>query len=284
VKLRWQAALLTVTKIISYCGLALVVGCGRSPEAGVETPSSDVQAVAKTKPKGQPQTAQLPENSTDSPRVANQRGIDPQEALAARDAFQVLITPGSEPAAWDAAQQKLAAMGAAASLVLIDGLRSSSDMEREIAATVCALAETIDAPLQTCLVQCLDDQSAFVRVNAAAALARFPEHQTPVMATLTDLLADSNPQLRRMAATNLSAFGPEASTALPQLTAVLADDDAEVVTPVIQLLGRIGPPAVEAVPQLQKIAFEQDGEVKQAAEQALLLIQSDSAEDAQPQK
>ena len=100
------------------------------------------------------------------------------------------------------------------------------------------------------------------------------------MATLTDLLADTDPQLRRLAAANLSAFGAEASREIPKLTAVLTDSDAEVVTPVIQLLGRMGPLAVDAVPQLQKIAFEQDGALKQAAEQALLLIQTDATGNA----
>ncbi len=205
-----------------------------------------------------------------------------KENKVARDAFQVLVTPGSDPAAWEAAQKQLIDLGPDAIPVLLSGLGSTNAIERETAATVCALTGAADSRVQTALLMCLADESSFVRANAAAALAQIPEHQAQVMATLTDLLADSDPQLRRMAAANLGSFGEEASAELPKLTAVLADNDAEVVTPVIQLLGRMGPSAVEAVPQLQKIAFEQDGELRQAAEQALLLIQTDTADNSKP--
>ena len=209
------------------------------------------------------------------PLPNTKRAMEVYEDAEAREAFRVLITPGSDSAAWEAAQKRLVDLGAGAIPVLLGGLESPHAIERETAATVCALTGSADARLQAALVKCLADEVSFVRANAAAALAQSPEHQPQVMATLTDLLADSDPQLRRMAAANLGSFGPEASTELLKLTAVLTDDDAEVVTPVIQLLGRIGPSALEAVPQLQKIAFEQDGELKQAAEQALLLIQSE---------
>lgn len=210
-----------------------------------------------------------------SPLPNTKKAMEVYEDAVAREAFRVLITPGSDSAAWESAQKRLVDLGAGAIPVLLGGLESPHAIERETAATVCALNGSADSRLQTALVKCLADEVSFVRANAAAALAQSPEHQPQVMATLTDLLADSDPQLRRMAAANLGSFGPEASTELLKLTAVLTDDDAEVVTPVIQLLGRIGPSALEAVPQLQKIAFEQDGELKQAAEQALLLIQTE---------
>jgi HEAT repeat protein len=200
----------------------------------------------------------------------------------AREAFRVLITPGSDSAAWETAQKQLVALGPEATPVLLDGLKSDHSIERETAATVCALSGVEDVHLKAALTKCLSDEVSFVRANAAAALAQSPEHQLQVMSTLTDLLADTDPQLRRLAAANLGSFGEEASRELSKLTAVLTDSDAEVVTPVIQLLGRIGPRAVDAVPQLQKIAFEQDGDLKQAAERALLLIQTDATDNAKP--
>ena len=212
-------------------------------------------------------------------RVAPDTAVDPSAqdspSAEAREAFRVLITPGSDSAAWEAAQKQLVDIGPAAIPVLLDGLKSENAFERETAATVCALTGAEDVRLRAALAKCLSDEVSFVRANAAAALSQSPEHQPQVIATLSDLLSDTDPQLRRLAAANLSAFGAEASTELPKLTAVLTDSDAEVVTPVIQLLGRMGPLAVDAVPQLQKIAFEQDGALKQAAEQALLLIQAE---------
>ncbi len=262
-------------------GVAGCTGGSSEPVSQVDEPPVPVVADAGS----------LPASSTLSGR--NDRSTAPavpestvtiNDHQEAREAFKVLISPGSDPTAWEAAQKQLVDLGAGATPVLLSGLASQNPIERETAATVCALTGAEDARIQTALLKCLADESSFVRANAVAALAQVPEHQPQVIATLTDLLTDSDPQLRRMAAANLGSFGAEASAELPKLTAVLADDDAEVVTPVIQLLGRIGPSAVEAVPQLQKIAFEQDGELKQAAEQALLLIQTEATDNTKSGK
>ncbi len=265
--------------------LASAAGCGGSDSASsvaapATAPASNASTLTESKP-GQEvdRSADATSPASSKPSV---KTLDTKKTAEAREAFQILTQPGTEGPQWDAAQQKLVALGADATPVLLEGLKSSNPIERETAATICALAGAAGEELQAALVTCLNDESSFVRANAAASLSQIPEHQTAVISTLTSMLADSDPQLRRMAAANLGAFGAEANVELPKLTAVLADDDVEVVTPVIQLLGRIGPQAVDAVPQLQKIAHEQDGEIKQAAEQALLLIQTDSEETGQP--
>jgi len=246
----------------------LCSGCsdGAGPPATV--PTAPVQApVAVAAPEvSSVDSDTTPPIATPSPDVAR--------FTEAREAFHTLTSPGIELAAWESAQQKLIALGKVAEPVLLEGLRSTNPMDREMAATVCALSGSPSAELQAALITCLADEAPFARASAAAALASVPEHQAQAIGTLTDLLAHSDPQLRRMAAANLSSFGDEASGQLPKLTAVLADDDAEVVMPVIQLLGRMGPTAVDAVPELQRIAFEESGDVKQAAEQALLQIQA----------
>lgn len=272
--------------VFSFGIVMAAVGCtGGSSEPVSNADRPPVPAVADAG--GGPATVSSPTGDSGKSAPAGLGSplvpiVDAKEHQAAQEAFHVLVTPGSEPGAWDAAQTQLVDLGAGAVPVLLSGLSSTNAIERETAATVCALTGAEDARIQTALLKCLSDESSFVRANAAAALAHVPDYQPQVMATLTNLLSDSDPQLRRMAAANLGSYGAEASAELPKLTAVLADSDAEVVTPVIQLLGRIGPSAVEAVPQLQKIAFEQDGELKQAAEQALLLIQSDAAENEKP--
>lgn len=267
--------------------IASAAGCGGGDStnsvAAPATQTADDPASAAATPvtadSSSDQPGTRPASSTpSSTSTASAKSVDSQKATEAREAFQLLTQPGTEGPEWDAAQQKLVSLGADATPVLVEGLKSSNPIERETAATICALSGAEDKDLQEALIACLSDESSFVQANAAASLAQIPEHQTQVITTLTRLLADSDPQLRRMAAANLGAFGAEASAELPKLTAVLADNDAEVVTPVIELLGRIGPQAVDAVPQLQKIAHEQDGEIKLAAEQALLLIQTDSSE------
>ncbi len=281
--LAWAKAHATGTLVHLALLLGLVtvaVGCkGDLSEPAVSEPVAPVTVA--------PQVAEMKPAARDAvvlgvPDPASDPAWDDSRVAVAREAFRVLITPGSDPAAWEAAQKQMVDLGPDAIPVMLGGLASKNAIERETAATVCALIGAEDARLQAALLKCLSDESSFVRANAAAALAQVPEYQSQVMATLTDLLADSDPQLRRMAAANLGSFGEEASAELPKLTAVLTDDDAEVVTPVIQLLGRIGPLAVEAVPQLQKIAFEEDGDLKLAAEQALLLIQSDSPNPLKP--
>ncbi len=282
VVLAWAKAHATGGLARIVFSLALVVGAtgctGGSTEPASNVDEPPVPAVADT---GPALSLSGRDDSSTSPAVSEST-VTMKDHQEAREAFKVLISPGSDPTAWEAAQQQLVDLGAGATPVLLSGLASQNPIERETAATVCALTGAEDARIQAALLKCLADESSFVRANAAAALAQVPQHQPQVIATLTDLLSDSDPQLRRMAAANLGSFGAEASGELPKLTAVLADNDAEVVTPVIQLLGRMGPSAVEAIPQLQKIAFEQDGELKQAAEQALLLIQADGTDNSKP--
>lgn len=260
--LSWQdARYLAVIVLLAGCSSGandpVVTQPKTTEEARPAAPATAVADAAVEKPAAVPATP----------------AIDPGKLQEARTAFAALTAPGSDPAAWEAAQQKLISLGSEAAPVLLEGIKSENAIEREMAATVCALTGSPNGELQAALLTCLKDEAPFVRANAAVALAGIAEHQDQAIAALTDMLSDADPQLRRMAAANLGSFGEEASEQLPKLTAVLANDDDEVVTPVIQLLGRMGPTAVEAVPQLQRIAFEEQGPVKQAAEQALLQIQ-----------
>lgn len=259
-----------------YLLIVLALGAGCSGSGTPSGESSADQGITSSVPSAKATSAPTAKSSETPSAVSAVQvpPVDPGKLQAAKDAYQTLIAPGSDPMIWETAQQKLIELGPDAAPVLLEGVRSANPLEREMAATVCALTGSPTAELQTALVACLQDDVLFVRANAAAALANIPEHQDRAIAALSDLLSASDPQLRRMAAANLGSFGQEASEQLPKLTAVLSDHDAEVVTPVIQLLGRLGPSALEAVPQLQKIAFEEEGEVKQAAEQALLQIQA----------
>lgn len=278
--------------VLSVC-LSGLTGCGDTPDDSSSVAQSpDERSVATT---STPSTTSHANTKTPSPSDPLAEADNPiklgspgeltaeekvvSEDAAAREAFLIMITPGSESAAWDAAQRRLIESGAKAIPTLVRGLNSSQAIDRETATTLCALMETVDPALQAALVKCLSDESAYVRANAAAALTPITELHSQVIASLTSLLGESDPQLRRMAAANLGSFGEEAKSEIPKLTAILSDNDAEVVTPVIELLGRIGPQAVDAVPQLQKIAFEQKGDMKQAAEQALQLIQTNDVQE-----
>jgi HEAT repeat protein len=191
--------------------------------------------------------------------------------------IETLTAPGLDTAAWEAAQQELSNLGAAAVPGLIAELQSSLEVRRELAAAT--LAELGDAAVAAApaLRSALADPSRFVRANAAAALVQMPDHRAQAMPALVALLNESDPQVRQLAATNLAALGADAQGQVPQLLQALDHADApEVLTPVVELLGRIGTPAQPAVPRLRRISEEHPDELGSAARAAIQLIIAES--------
>ncbi|WP_437207022.1 HEAT repeat domain-containing protein [Planctomicrobium sp. SH664] len=253
--------------VLLNCGLA---GCGASP-AATDVPE-DRSAVMTVRSEHEPaKTAEL------STGVLNVRSA-PQPTPTSDKAsalFQKLVTPGVELAEWEAAQQELVNLGPETVPFLGERLQSGDFMEREMAATLLALFGPQAAPAVKALTGALQDDSEFVRGNAAAALVQCPDHTAAATSTLIQLLESADPQLRQMAAMNLSGIGPEAIPHLDSLKKILAQENPpEVTRLVIELLGRIGPPAEPAVPQLRQIKFEQSGELGTAASQAIELIET----------
>ncbi len=241
-------------------GAAMVVlalaGCSHQSEPGAATPAAAGS---------DPADHVLP--------VATASAEELRLRTEAQTAFARLTAQDITAEEWEAAQEKLLAMGTAAVPVLAEALKSSEMLPREMAASLLALLGPQAAAAEDALVAALNDESTFVRANAATALCLLPGHEEQVIPVLAALLESHDPQLRRMAATNLGNFGPEAVPIVPKLTAALDDREPEIVLPLVQLLGRIGAPAQEAAPKLKQIAFEQTGDVSAAATAALEQIE-----------
>jgi HEAT repeat protein len=250
--------------ICAGLGLLALEGCGHPTQPGAATTT---QAVGVTHPADGAQPAGT---STSDPESAENLRL----RAAAQEAFATLTAQDITAEQWEAAQEKLLAMGPSAVPVLAEGLKSSEVLPREMAASLLALLGPQSAAAEDALVAALNDESTFVRANAATALCLLPGHEEQVIPVLAALLESDDPQLRRMAATNLGNFGPEAVPIVPRLTAALDDGEPEVLLPLVQLLGRIGAQAQGAAPKLKQIAFEQTGEVSAAATAALEQIEA----------
>ena len=248
-----------------------------SPDSNVET-SARMPSLATDEIHQQTRERRPSESAESSPQ--------PQLSAEAVSLFNRLNSPGLSFEDWDQTQQQLVAMGAEAVPVLAARLRSSSELDRESAATTLALMGTSAEGAIAELMDALNDESDFVRANSAAALVQFPGHEEDVAWVLVSLLETSQPHLREMAALNLSALGSEAAPHVKQLTSTLAaDNPPEIKLPVVQLLGRIGPPAKGAIPQLKQIAFEEQGPIRDEAAAALNLISlASQTNDAEPRQ
>jgi hypothetical protein len=235
-------------------GLVLQSGCG----------SSEPEPAA-------PQNASAPAD-TGSP-AAPRPPLSPaaQEAAAT---FRKMTSEGVSPEEWESAREKLLEIGSDAILVLADGLRDSSAIRRETAATLLAWFGAEAHEAAPALKHALSDPSEFVRANAATALVQMEEHAADVVPVLGAFLESDDPALRTMAATNLAVIAPDrAAPILNQLIRALDDSEPGVVLAVVELLGRMGPSARDALPKLRALNVSREESLRLAVTAALLQIE-----------
>ncbi|MCA9089352.1 MAG: HEAT repeat domain-containing protein [Planctomycetaceae bacterium] len=251
--------------------LGLLAGCqaATEPESHVSQPAP----VRQERPATEQATAR---EGTSAPSAPQMTAAAPVDSSAQR-AFDVLTTPGTSLDDWDAAQQQLLEMGAQAAPVLAAALRSEIPLQRESAATTLVLLGPDAAALATTeLLQALNDDSDFVRANAAAALLQVPDQAARALPTLVQLLQARDSGLRQMAAMNLRSQPLAAESYLSEVLSQLEREAAvEVAVPLIELLGAMGPAASAAVSQLQPLATSADPQVSQAASLALQRVQGE---------
>lgn len=245
------------------CGTLLILsGCAS------EDPSAE--------PVGKSSTAQpSPVQETTGPKDPPAPEVS-AEAQAAETAFRTMTADPITPAEWEAANQRLQEIGKPALPVLVEGLKSSDQVKREMASTVLAWFGVEASPVADELIFALKDESTFVRANVATALLQMPEHVDLVVPVLAEFLSSDDTDLKRMAATNLAAIDADkARPLMPQLIDALQDTDRDVVYYSVQLLSRIGPDAAPALPALRSLETD-DEELASAVETAILLIDPDS--------
>ncbi|MEO0476403.1 MAG: HEAT repeat domain-containing protein, partial [Planctomycetota bacterium] len=99
-----------------------------------------------------------------------------------------------------------------------------------------------------------DDDSQFVRIEAARALASFDEAAAPYVEQLHKALQDDDAKLQNMALAALSEVGPDAWLALPILTRIVKEPGELSRNSAAEAIQYMGPAAVQAVPTLLEVA------------------------------
>ena len=196
-----------------------------------------------------------------------------------RAAFARLVEAHREgqPDAWTEADAELTELGTAALPALVDGLKSRSRDERELASAGMAKLGAEALAAEDALMAALDDESEVVRVNVTSVLSLqtspdSSEQQTqPLLAALLKLLDSENANTRQAAAVTLSNLGPQAAPAVPRLAEALKDGNANVRKAAAETLGRLGSAAKEAIGPLEALAADEeaDGATRTAASEAL---------------
>jgi HEAT repeat protein len=114
------------------------------------------------------------------------------------------------------------------------------------------------------------------RAQAAYALGQQGEGAKAAVPELTKALTDKNLQVRTQATIALGRLGPAATPVAAALTKGLLDPDAALRRHSAVALGRLGPAAKSALPALRRASRDEAPIVRQAAEEAIKLIQARS--------
>lgn len=250
------------------------LGCSeQSPEPVDVAPATTAAPVTPAR------DAMLPAPTVvaESPPVASTPAVapEPDDGTQARAAMSRLLAQGISVDEWEAAHQELVDLGPAAADALREALTSADPVAREWSASILALNVEAALVAKSELMDCLDDESGFLRANAAAALLLVPGTDAEVLPVLLDLTRSTDADLKRLAVLNLANLNEQVVPHLDQLTPLLSDADPEVVRPIVDLLGRLGPAAKGALPQLQQIEFEAGrDDLRTAVEQAVQQIES----------
>ncbi len=247
-----------VLAILSVVGLFSVGGCSRTvPQESLQTET------------------QSPAESSSLRPVPSETGADPVLPQIVVDngaiAFAQLLTAAREnqPQAWTEADQALQKLGSAAVPTYVTALRSDDPMAREMAVMMLVQLGPPNEEAAAGLTGLLADPSAFVRVNAAAALSTLETPPPEAIETLTALMNDDDETIRVAAATSLGNAGKAAEHALSDLARGLTDPAAAVRSATAASLGRLGEVSARYLPALKRLADDEDETVRTAVALAI---------------
>jgi len=226
------------------------LGCGdnaATPEPVAQRPAPVQDAAstpASTMVVAQPERADLStDEAATNPTVATAAAADHPDAVVA--AFETLSSLTASPGEWEQAQQTIIEHGAGALPVLVEALRSKDGFRRETSSSLLAMLGPDAAPAEDALIAALNDESVYVRANAATALCTLPGHDEAAIAVFIELLASDEPHLRQMAAMNLANYGTAAAPFADRIAAAVKDAPPDVSQPVIQLLQQLSESGAE---------------------------------------
>ncbi len=246
----------------------LVVGCNRAPDPGTAAaPHANPVTASPDAPSLKP----VPADASPEPTLPNITVDNGAESFA-----QLLVAVrDNQPGAWTEAEQALQKLGSAAVPTYVTALKGDDPVAREMAVMMLVQLGPPTEEATAGLTAALTDASAFVRVNAAAALSTLETPPPEAIETLTALMNDDDETIRVAAATSLGNAGPAAETALTDLARGLSDPAAAVRIATAASLGRIGEASTRYLPVLQRLADDEDEGVRAAV--ALAIKQLDPA-------
>jgi hypothetical protein len=161
---------------------------------------------------------------------------------AAIDPLVEALDDGDEAVRLDAAYG-LSAVGPEAEAALRAGCREGSEARRGYAAFALGeMGAAASGRAVTALAGLAEDESEFVRRNAADALGTMTTNRKRAVEALTTLLGDESGQVRFDAAYGLARQGRAARSATPALAAALHDDNRYVRNHAAEALKRVGTP------------------------------------------
>lgn len=186
-------------------------------------------------------------------------------------AFAQLLAAAREnqPEAWTEAEQTLQKLGSAAVPTYVAALRGDDPMAREMAVMMLVQLGLPSDEAVAGLTGVLTDPSAFVRVNAAAALSTLESPPPEAIETLTVLLNNEDETIRVAAATSLGNAGPAAENVVPDLARGLTDPAPPVRCATAASLGRLGKASEKYLPALRRLADDEDDAVRDAVKLAI---------------
>jgi HEAT repeat protein len=133
------------------------------------------------------------------------------------------------------------------------------------------LGNISDVAAVSALRECLEDENAEMRANAAAALVRTREPTEKLVPVLVECLSSDDSGARTVAALALRDIGDVSAT--PALIGCLGDTEPLVRCYAAEALGEIGDPS--ALPALEKLlADESDTWVRETTEDAIATIRA----------
>ncbi|MGD9855149.1 MAG: HEAT repeat domain-containing protein [Planctomycetaceae bacterium] len=265
-----SCALLMVLSAMIGCGSDDAPPAGPGPPSTTATAAVDTAAPAETEPVSPATPPEVTKHESDTASAAPPATPEQQEAEAA---FREMTAEGVTPEDVDAATEKLLAIGAPAASILADELQSQDALRREMAATMLVLLGADASAATDQLILALNDESNFVRANAATALAQMEGHAAQVIPVYEEFLGGEDLILRKTMASNLSLLDAAAAKPLiGRLTMLLQVDDREVQIAAVEFLGRMGADAAEAVDAIKALDVTDDAELGAAVSAALASI------------
>ena len=245
---------------ISAWGL-ICCGCSDDQDGAASTPtaSNAVRSVEVA--------TDSAESAAPSGQVSADDSAEPDPAV---EAFRDLVRAHERNGeGWDAAQQALEKLGRDAIPALRRALNSEKMIERELATMTLAILgpDALDAADD--LLKLLDDESLFIRANAAAVLSLMPEPPLIVLKTVTNLIERPQPEWQTTGIVMLRSFGQRASSSVPLLIAQLAGAESKLRGEIARTLGIVGRGVDEAEAALRDLVRDENALVRAAAHEAL---------------